>query len=328
MERRVRSSRDPDSRMPLTPSTKPTMVFIGVTTGQSSINRIFPRWAESLELGECALRGLDFRLHDDPERYREAVEWIKSDPLTLGALVTTHKIDLCAACRDQFDVLDPLSGSMGEVSSLYKREGRLHGRAVDPWTVGLSLNAFLPADHWHTTAAEALILGAGGSAMALAWHLTQSANGTNRPARVHVANRSQPRLDHLRGLHASWPDASPLGCHLVPTPAEADSLVAALPPGSLVVNATGLGKDAPGSPVSDAVRFPERGLVWEFNYRGNLVFLDQARAQQAARRLHVEDGWTYFLHGWTQVIADVFDRPIASSGPEFDRLAAVAAAIR
>jgi len=314
--------------MTLTPSTQPSMFFIGVTTGQSSINRIFPRWAEALGLGECALRGLDFRLHDEPARYREAVEFIKHDPLTRGALVTTHKIDLCAASRDQFDELDPLSSAMGEISSIYKRNGKLHGRAVDPWSVGLSLDAFLPADYWRTTRAEALILGAGGSAMALAWHLSKAEHGDNRPARVHVANRSTPRLGHLRDLHASWPGAAPLSCHHVPTPAMADALLARLPPGSLVVNATGLGKDAPGSPLTANAVFPDRGIAWEFNYRGNLVFLDQARAQQASRQLRVEDGWVYFLHGWTQVIADVFDVPIPSRGPLFDELSRLAATTR
>lgn len=315
-------------QMNLTPSTKPTLVFIGVTTGQSSINRIFPRWAEVLGLGDCALRGLDFRLHDEPARYREAVAWIKRDPLTKGALVTTHKLDLCAACRDQFDALDPLSDSMGEVSSIYKRHHQLRARAVDPWSVGLSLDAFLPPCHWRNTAADALILGAGGSAMALAWHLSRPEHGDNRPARIHVANRSQPRLDHLRALHAGWPDASPLSCHLVPSPAHADALTASLPAGSLVVNATGLGKDAPGSPFTDAVDFPDRAFVWDFNYRGNLVFLDQARARQAARQLHIEDGWTYFLHGWTQVISDVFEVTIPSHGPLFERLSQIAAETR
>jgi len=314
--------------MTLSPSTQPTMIFIGVTTGHSSINRIFPRWAEALGLGDCRLRGLDFRLHDEPARYRAAMEVIKRDPLIRGALVTTHKIDLCSACRDQFDVLDPLSAAMGEISSIYKRDGRLHGRAVDPWTVGLSLDSFLPPDHWRTTKAEVLILGSGGSAMALAWHLSRAEHGENRPARIHVANRSQPRLDHLRELHASWTGARPLSCHLVPRPAQADALLTTLPPGSMVVNATGLGKDAPGSPLSDAAVFPEQGWIWEFNYRGHLVFLDQARAQKAARQLHIVDGWTYFLHGWTQVIADVFDVAIPSRGPLFDRLSEIAATTR
>jgi hypothetical protein len=36
-----------------------------------------------------------------------------------------------------------------------------------------------------------------------------------------------------------------------------------------------------------------------------LDFLHQALAQQASRHLKVEDGWVYFLHGWTQVVAQV-----------------------
>ena len=80
----------------------------------------------------------------------------------------------------------------------------------------------------------------------------------------------------------------------------------ALPAGSLVINATGLGKDRPGSPLTDHCKFPENGLVWELNYRGTLEFMHQAEAQRERRGLLIEDGWTYFIHGWTQVIAEVF----------------------
>jgi shikimate 5-dehydrogenase len=97
-----------------------------------------------------------------------------------------------------------------------------------------------------------------------------------------------------------------------------------LKPGSLVINATGLGKDAPGSPLMDAGVFPERAVVWDLNYRGDLVFLDQARRQQRERSLRIEDGWTYFIHGWTQVIAEVFDVAIPTSGPSFDRISEIA----
>jgi len=311
----------------LRPALKPTMYFIGVTTGKSSINRIFPEWARRLELGECELRGLDFRPHDDPARYRAAVDFIKRDPLSLGALVTTHKIDVCTACRDQFDELERLSASMGEISSIYKRDGRLHARAADPWTVGYSLDSFLPPSHWRS-GAEVFILGAGGSAVALAWHLSKSKYGLDRPAHIHVGNRTSPRLDHLAKLHFEWRTPVPLACHLVPDPRDADRIAAKLPPGSLIVNATGLGKDAPGSPLTDAVQFPERGVVWEFNYRGDLIFLAQARAQRETRQLQIEDGWTYFLHGWTRVIADVFNREIPTQGPLFEELGRIAAGNR
>lgn len=304
------------------------MFFIGVTTAKSSINKVFPRWAKRLNLGDCELRGMDFPLHAEPARYREAVDFIKNDPLARGALVTTHKMDLCAACRDQFDVLEPLSDAMGELSSIYKCNGKLHGRAADPWSVGFSLEAFLPTNHWQDTSAEVLILGAGGSAIALAWHLTKPEHGSNKPARIHVANRSTPRLEHLKELHASWQTSVPLLTHHVPQPELADAILPQLPPGSLVVNATGLGKDAPGSPLTHSAIFPECGFAWEFNYRGDLVFLDQAKAQHASRYLHIEDGWIYFLHGWTRVIADVFAVEIPTRGPIFDELSHIAASTR
>src|SRR5688572_15180878 len=133
-------------------AARPTMYFIGVTTGRSAINAIFPRWAELLQLGDCELRGIDFPLRADPARYRRAVEFIKRDPLSLGALVTTHKLDVFAACAEQFDQIEPLSRSLGEISSIYKQRGELHGRSVDPWTSGLALQSFLPSDHWRTDA--------------------------------------------------------------------------------------------------------------------------------------------------------------------------------
>ena len=74
------------------------MYFIGVSTGQSSIMRVFPRWAEALGL-DAALMGMDFSLNAAPARYREAVGFIQSDPLSLGALVTTHKVNLLKAAR-------------------------------------------------------------------------------------------------------------------------------------------------------------------------------------------------------------------------------------
>ena len=34
--------------------------------------------------------------------------------------------------------------------------------------------------------------------------------------------------------------------------------------------------------------------------------MHQAEAQQQERELQIENGWTYFIHGWTQVIAEVY----------------------
>ena len=307
---------------------KPTLYFIGVTTGQSSIMKVFPHWAEYLRLGDCAIQGMDFALHDRPEKYREAVAFIHRTEHARGALVTTHKIDLLRACRDQFDVLDEYAALGGEVSCISKRHGKLVGHAKDFITGGLALEAFLPERHWERTGGEALVLGAGGAAIALTWYLMQRRHGANRPSKIIVANRSPGRLEDLQALHRRVGCDVPVEYHHVPKPELIDELVRRLRPASLVVNATGLGKDAPGSPVTDAARFPQNGLAWDLNYRGELVFLEQARAQQRGRNLTVEDGWTYFIHGWTRVIAEVFDIEIPVRGPGFDELSRIAAATR
>jgi len=313
---------------PYEPAERPTMYFIGVTTGESSINKVFPLWADYLQLRNCRLKGIDFKPHDEPRLYQEAVNFIKGDPLSLGALVTTHKIDLYRACRRIFDWIDPLAGSMEEVSSIFKRSGNLYARVVDPVSSGLALKAFLPPDHWKKTGAEALVLGAGGSARALTWHLVQRHHGANRPSAIHVADVCKPRLDHLAKLHASWKTETTLKCHAVDESALADPILETLKPGSLIVNATGLGKDAPGSPLGRGAKFPMRSFAWEFNYRGDLLFLKQAKAQKAERDLTLEDGWIYFVHGWTRAIADIFNLKIPSHGPEFDELSRIAASVR
>ena len=38
--------------------------------------------------------------------------------------------------------------------------------------------------------------------------------------------------------------------------------------------------------------------------------MQQAEAQAAGRNVRVEDGWVYFVHGWTQVISKVLNVPI------------------
>ncbi len=143
------------------------MYFIGVSTARSMIMKVFPVWSRILGLGDCELRGIDLAIHDAPGRYRAVVEFIRDDPLSLGALVTTHKIDLLHATRDLFDELDPFATLMGEVSAIAKGGGRLTGAAKDPISSGLALQAFVPTGYWENNEAGALIMGAGGSSIAL-----------------------------------------------------------------------------------------------------------------------------------------------------------------
>jgi shikimate 5-dehydrogenase len=269
---------------------------------------VFPVWADLLGL-DADLVGLDLPLDASPEAYRQAMDEMRSDPRCAGALVTTHKIALHDAARDMFDHLDDFAASVGEVSSIAFRDGEVHGAAKDPITAGLSLEEVLAADHF-SRGGHVLCLGAGGAGTAIGWYLAQRRDA---PAAMTFVDVDPARLSHLEHVvNAHLPRDRPGPALQVLTTAEADSgaLLAQLPPHSLVVNATGLGKDRPGSPLADDATFPANAVVWELNYRGSLEFLQQARKQEAAAQLTVVDGWRYFIHGWTQVIADVFEVPM------------------
>ena len=312
------------SELHLEAAGRPTMYFIGVSTSQSMIMKVFPAWARRLGFGDCAIKGIDLALHDLPRRYREVVQFIRDDPCSLGALVTTHKIDLYAAARDLFDQIDDSAALMGEVSSISRQDGRLLGAARDAISSGLSVEAIVPPRHWEQTRADAFIMGAGGASVALCTYLARAVHGANRPARLFVSNRSKGRLDQMREIHRRQPPGIPVDYVLTPSPEENDAVMRKLSPCSLVVNGTGLGKDASGSPITDAAVFPKNGIAWDFNYRGDLLFLRQAGAQAQSRGLHSEDGWLYFIHGWLCVIGDVFHRDIPSQGTEFDELCRIA----
>lgn len=81
------------------PAKRPTMYFVGVTTGQSSIMKMFPIWAKELGL-DAEIKGIDLPIHAPAEDYRAVVQFFRDDPLSLGALVTTHKIDMYNAAKD------------------------------------------------------------------------------------------------------------------------------------------------------------------------------------------------------------------------------------
>ncbi|WP_262698837.1 MULTISPECIES: shikimate dehydrogenase [Streptomyces] len=305
-------------------AARPTMYFIGVTTTKSSIMKVFPAWARELNL-DAVIEGIDLPLDDTPEHYREVVDFIKHDPHSLGALVTTHKLNLYKAAHELFDGVGHETELLDEVSSVSKRGDQLWGHAMDPVTSGLALEAIVPDGYWSRTGGELLLLGAGGSSLALTLYLhNREAAGGDVPSRIVVTNRREARLREMRTVHERLGFAIPIDYRLAPEPSDNDAQLRTLSPGSVVVNATGLGKDRPGSPLTDAARFPADAIAWDFNYRGDLVFLDQARAQRDASGPSVVDGWPYFIHGWTRVIAEVFHIDIPTHGPVFERLSRIA----
>lgn len=259
---------------------------------------------EALGRPEVRLVGVDLPLHAPTEQYREAVLAIRDDAAVAGGLVTTHKIDLLAAAHDLFDELDPYARLCGEVNTIAKEGARLVGYATDPQAGGACLDEMLGPGYFGRTGGHVLCLGAGGAGTALALTLAGRAAG-DRPARIILVDTLATRLEHARGVLEQQGGATRIAYVASQAATQNDALMTGLPAGSLVINATGMGKDRPGAPITDAARFPEQGVVWELNYRGELEYLHQARAQQTARGLTIHDGWEYFVRGWATVIGHV-----------------------
>lgn len=312
----------------LNPAIEPTFYYIGVTTGKSSIMRVFPKWAEYLGIGGSRFVGIDCKIHDDPKTYQKIVQFIKNDKLSLGALVTSHKIDLFEAAEEFFDGIDHYAELLKETSCISKQGEKLWAHAKDPITSGLAYEAFVPKGYWKKYSGDLCLIGAGGATLALTCYLMENLDRDDWPTKIYITNRSLARLDHMKQIHAKINPGIEMEYLYCPKIEDNDHVVNNLNPYSVVVNGTGLGKDYPGSPITDDAIFPEHGMAWDYNYRGDLYFLEQARRHQKERDLHIEDGWIYFLHGWTRVIAEVFHIDIPIKGPKFEEISKIASEVR
>jgi len=268
-----------------------TLWFIGVSTGRSLINAAFPVWIGDLGR-DLRLVGRDLPPGSPPERYRALVAGLRADPSALGAVITTHKVAVARAAGDLIDEWDALAVECGEINSLLRTPTGLAGFARDPLSIGRVVDEIWPAGE------EVACLGAGGSAIALGRHLISR---PEPPARLVFADPDESAAAHLRAVLSPWSDH--IAVRVGPGPW--DDLVAAAPPGTLVVNATGLGKDRPGSPLTAGAGFPPGAVVWELNYRGDLALLWLARE----RGVEAYDGWNLFCHGWAAALGPILGLP-------------------
>ena len=268
------------------------VVFVGVTTGSSLVHRAMPAW-QPLLASPCGLRGVDISLGADDGTYVRLLGDLLRDESVAGAVVTTHKARMFRAGRELFARLDPVALACEEVNAVRRTGGGLHGWARDPVSAGRVADRI-----WPDAEGQVICLGAGGTAVALARHLL-----TTRPRlRFACADQDPAAVGHLARL-AARPVAGYVGT------GHWDDLVSTAPPGSLIVNATGMGKDRPGAPITSRARFPPRSVIWELNYRGDLKFLSQARLQARGRQLQVHDGWQLFCHGWAAALTPILGLP-------------------
>jgi len=286
------------------------MEFLGVHTQGSMAVKVFPDWACALGIQGATLRGVNLPIDGSLNEHYGAIDRIKQDPQIYGALVTSHKLSIVRAAEQLIDHYTDEAKLTGEVSALYKRQGKLWGHAVDPVNCGLAMAKFLPSNWWfHHKKSGILVLGGGGACIALLVNILQ--HNLNPPSFIQIVEKCVDNLEHcaqvIKRLDSDQTSVELIHSH---SPRVCDQLISDLPPHSMVINATGMGKDIPGSPVTDAVSFPMHGVVWELNYRGTRPFLRQAKRQSHSKSLIVEDGWHYFLYGWSSVIGIVFDLPM------------------
>jgi shikimate dehydrogenase len=291
--------------------------FIGVTTGQSAMANIFPLWSNWLNLN-LNLIGVDLPVDADSSQFRRAVEEIKRDDDAIGCLVTTHKVKLFEYASDLFDEFDALAEMTREISAITKQESRLAGFAVSEClSTTFALKSILDADYWNKHQSDVVCFGAGGAARAIILSLlfdfelttTLDKRRLHKPRRLFLVDIDQTRLQSVAALLEPLREDLEIEYIHHHNAEDNDLLLANSARGSLVINATGMGKDRPGSPITNLATFPIGSLVWELNYRGERQFLKQAKSQEAQQTLKVHDGWICFMHGWTQTLQLVLQKP-------------------
>ena len=282
-----------------------TIKFIGVSTSGSLVHEVFPRWARILGI-EATVVGVDIPRGAPPEQFREVLSAIRGDRNCLGAVITSHKTAMYRDAKDEFESLDALATSCGEINSIRSDAAGLYGYARDPISVGRVVDEI-----WPDLDADLLCIGSGGTAIALARHLLER----GQRGRMRFLDRDPDQAAHFAAVVAD---------ERIEATAEHgpyDKMITTVRPGTLIVNATGAGKDRTGSPVTDAVSFPPESVFWDLNYRGDLRMLAAARAQASDRALRAHDGTSLFCHGWAAALTAVL------ALPEDPRLAASFAAV-
>jgi shikimate 5-dehydrogenase len=296
------------------------LFFLGVSTSGSSVPRVMPGWSRALNV-DIELETVDLPVGVAPSAYHDLLDRLRADANALGLVVTTHKAALWDACADRFDQASEACRQVGEASAIASRAGWLTADASDVRAVGRAVARVLDDDRWRGGAHEAIVLGAGGAGISLVFNLVERQPKLGA-RRVVLTDADRRRLEVAAALSSRWAGANILDTVLASDGAN-DNVVASALPGTLIVNATGMGKDRPGSPIS--VELPRRSIFWEFNYRGPRELLERARARQHADDLRVIDGRDYFIDGWLEALCSVLGR--AATPELFDAFEREASAV-
>jgi shikimate 5-dehydrogenase len=266
------------------------------------VNLVFSDWCACLGI-QAELVGIDVPIGAANEVYRAIVQSIRRDSLIRGALVTTHKSRIFESALDLFDDVRPSALDLHEVGAIFRDDGRLVCEATDPPAVRIAFERLLRTTQqngWDNI----VILGGGGAGLALAYVLVTEP--CLKAKQVLIVEASQSRTTKIREAM----DRIECHCRFEVQNNQstfADEFIQHLTSPTLIVNATGMGKDAVGSPLSKTSMYPIGSTLWDFNYRGDLQFLENARAFSEQFKLSFSTGWYYFICGWYQVMTRVFN---------------------
>ena len=188
-----------------------------------------------------------------PDNYATAIRGLVAAGFAGANVTIPHKVAAFAIC----DSVDPTAHRAGAVNTMVFRDGKITGSNTDGWgfVANLRHHGVDPA------AGPALLLGAGGSARAIAAALLDEG------VTVTIANRTRARADQLArdlpGLRVvDWDARSP-----------------ALADHALVVNTTSLGMGGDGDLNLDLTRAPASMAVADIVY----VPLETPLLAQAAK---------------------------------------------
>lgn len=300
--------------------------FIGINTAGSAVRKVFPLWMEILGQ-DLDLDTVDIPLGAPAAKFRRAVEEIRDDPNVLGATITGHKTAIYETSKDLFAQISWPAQRLGEISVIVPGKEGLSGSVIEVESIGRTLVELGNEGQAITSDdADLVIYGAGGTASSLIACLTaEEWPAAARPRRTHVIDTDLTRLEHAKHLATSGDRPLIIETHRTTGSHDLSTLLP-LPEGSLIVNATGLGKDRPGSPVIHPAPWPKKAQVWDLNYRGDLMFIDDAKTADPALGLHIIDGWQLFINGWAEGLSKIFDRTVDT--PTRQEMSAAARAIR
>lgn len=203
----------------------------------------------------------------EPRWLPAAVDGIRA----LGFMGVNVTIPHKEAILSFLDEIDPLAELIGAVNTVVVKEGKLVGYNTDASGFWRSLKE----EGVDPKGRQALILGAGGAARAVAFTLLKQGC-----SRLYIANRTYHRAQEL-----AW-DLAKVGSIQVETiPLEEDSLASVLPEVDLIINTTSVGMEGKGGELPlRAGRLEARHIVYDLVYnppRTKLLEIASSRGCQA-----------------------------------------------